>query len=204
MLLTALGIVGWRIYRVWTDEPWSLPTGHEAGSRLALQSGPLTATPLPPPNTETIVAKNLFDPERGAGVKERPELNIQAMQRIKSMVLLGTANFGNSRAAVLQVPGSPANQPGPAQPPTLMRVTPGDTVEGYRVAAITENKVVLAKGQSRAEIELDFFRNDDAPQPAASRPAAAPAPTVSTDAPAPRRGRLPPPSEKRSTTGTAQ
>jgi hypothetical protein len=204
VLLTALAFVGWRIYHVWSDEPWSLPTVHGASSRLALQSDPVSTTPLPSPNTETIVAKNLFDPERGAGLKERPEVNLQAMQRIKNMVLLGTVNFGNSRAAVLQVPAAPSTQPGPAQTPTLMRVTPGDTVEGYRVAAITENKVVLAKGDARAELELNYFRNDDAPQPAVSRPAGAPAPAISTDAPAPRRGRLPLPSERRPTTGTPQ
>jgi hypothetical protein len=199
-----LAFVGWRIYRLWSDESWSLPTVHQASSRLALQNEPLSTTPLPPPNTETIIAKNLFDPERGAGLKERPEVNLQAMQRIKSMVLLGTVDFGNSRAAVLQVPGAPSTQPGPAQSPTLMRVTPGDMVEGYRVAAITENKVVLAKGDSRAELELNYFRNDDAPQPTVSRPAGAPGPTVSADTPAPRRGRLPVPSERRPTTGTPQ
>jgi hypothetical protein len=160
---------------------------------------------LPPPNTETIVAKNLFDPERGAGLKEKPEANLQAMQRIKSMVLLGTVNFGNSRAAVLQVPGPSSTQPGPAQAPTLMRVIPGDTVEGYRVTEITEDRVVLAKGDSRTELELNYFRAGDQPQPAVSTPARAPAPTVSTDAPAgPRRGRLPLQPEKRPTTGTPQ
>jgi len=195
----AIGVVGWRIYRVWTEVPWSLPSGHAARHGAPLQSDPVQVAVSSPPSTDTIVAKNLFDPERGAGAKLQPEANLQAMQRIQGMVLLGTVNFGNSRAAVLQVPGSASAGSGPAQGATLMRVTTGDIVEGFRVTAITDNRVVLAKGASRAEIELNYFRSADLPPTSVSGAVGAQVPAVSRTVPMlPRRERLPVQPERKS------
>ena len=41
--------------------------------------------------TDMIIGKNLFDPERGATRTKETEADTRAAQRIRSMVLLGTA-----------------------------------------------------------------------------------------------------------------
>jgi len=156
---------------------------------------------LPPPrvrpavNTEVIISKNLFDPERGAGATREAEANSQAFQRIRDMVLLGTAIIGNDRIAVLQDSAKVAGRPViPGQPATAMRVKLGETVEGFRLAEVAEEKVVFTKGASRVEVLLDYFRKPDVPEVKAPVPrqAGTPRPVSPRTVPnLPRRDRLP-------------
>jgi hypothetical protein len=125
--------------------------------------------------TETIVSKNIFDPERGAGFTREAEANSQAFQRIRSMVLLGTAILGNNRFAIMQdaatspgVPGAPGT---PGQSSATMRIKLGDTVEGFKLSEVSEKRVVFARGASTVEVPLDYFRKTDGAQP--RRPVAA-------------------------------
>jgi hypothetical protein len=113
--------------------------------------------------TETIISKNVFDPERGAGFTREAEANSQAFQRIKSMILLGTAILGNNRLAILQ-DGSLASTAG-GQPAAPMRIKLGDTVEGFKLSEVSEKKVVFARGTATIEVPLDYFRKIDTPQP---------------------------------------
>jgi hypothetical protein len=193
--LVAIGLVGWRIYKVWQEEPWSLPQPKSVAPS-ALGDEPVKVIPtLPAVSPDLIISKNLFDPERGAGATREAEFNSRSFQRIRSMVLLGTVILGESRSAILQDPGSQAATPnGPASSVGPMRVKLGDSVEGFRLSEIADRKVVFTKGGSRVEVLLDYFRRDDPPPgrattPSGQRGAPTVAPRVVPNLP--RRGALP-------------
>ena len=116
LLLIATGLVGWRIYKVWQEEPWSLPQQRTTAGPLAVQEEPTNLNPtLPLVSPDLIISKNLFDPERGAGATREAEFNSRSFQRIRNMVLLGTVIIGDSRSAILQDPASQgATSTGPA------------------------------------------------------------------------------------------
>ena len=122
----------------------------------------------PPVTTDVIVAKNLFDPERGAGATREAEENSRAFQRVRGMILVGTVIIGNNRVAILQEgttsPGA-GQRPG-AQSATLMRLKVGDNVDGFRLTEIADKRVVFAKDASQVEVLLDYFRKVEAAAPA--------------------------------------
>ena len=197
LLLVATGLVGWRIYMVWREEPWSLPQPKTVAP-AALQDEPANVVPpLPTVTPDLIISKNLFDPERGAGATREAEFNSRSFQRIRNMVLLGTVILGESRSAIIQDPGSQVSTPnGPAASAGPMRVTLGDSVEGFRLTEIGDRRVVFTKGGSRVEVVLDYFRRDDpAPARAATPPVQRGAPAVAPRVVPnlPRRGALPAP-----------
>ena len=128
-----------------------------------------TATnPRPIIGTETIISKNIFDPERGAGFTREAEANSQAFQHIRSMILLGTAILGNNRFAILQEGGSPGVAAAAGRSIAPFRIKLGDTVEGFKLSEISEKRVVFAKGTSRVDVPLDYFRKTDGTQPQGS------------------------------------
>jgi hypothetical protein len=191
-------LVGWRIYKVWQEEPWSLPQQRTTGAPLAVQEEPTNLNPtLPLVSPDLIISKNLFDPERGAGATREAEFNSRSFQRIRNMVLLGTVIIGDSRSAILQDPASQAaTSTGPAAPAGPMRVKLGESVEGFRLTEIADRRVVFTKGGSRVEVLLDYFRRDDSPASRAGTPprqggAPAVAPRIVPNLP--RRGALPAP-----------
>jgi hypothetical protein len=194
--LVATGLVGWRIYKVWQEEAWSLPQPRTVAPP-ALEGEPANVIPtLPAVTPDLIISKNLFDPERGAGATREAEFNSRSFQRIRNMVLLGTVILGESRSAILQDPGTQATPNGPAGAVGPMRVKLGDSVEGFRLSEIADRKVVFTKGGSRVEVLLDYFRRDDpepgrAVTPPGQRGAPAVGPRVVPNLP--RRGALPAP-----------
>jgi hypothetical protein len=155
--------------------------------------------PKPAINTDMIVSRNLFDPERGAGATREAEENSRSAQRVRNLVLLGTAVIDNSRTAIVQeVSGTNPGQGAPAQSATPMRLKLGDNFEGYKLAEIADKRVVFTKNAARVELMLDYFRKVEvsAPRtpPAAGQivpPAAVNAPRVLPNLP--RRGRVPVP-----------
>lgn len=169
-----------KTYWLWTTGPWDLPNPGKAKSPIPVEGGKVTTNLPAVIGTETIISKNIFDPERGAGFTREAEASSQAFQRIRSMVLLGTAILGNNRVAILQ---DGATSGAPDQSVAPMRVKLGDTVEGFRLSEVSEKRVVFAKGASTVEVPLDYFRKIDLPapqRPVATRPGAA------TKAPTPR------------------
>ena len=195
MLLAVIGLIGWKTFRVWKDGPWDLPGPAKARPSLAVGEERPATRARPAINTELIISKNLFDPERGAGATREAEANSQAFQRIRGMILLGTAIIGNDRFAVLRDSGSIKGPPvAPGQSAAAMRVKLGETVEGFRLAEVAERKVVFTKGASRVEVLLDYFRKPDVPEVKAPvpRPAGTPRPAAPRVVPnLPRRERLP-------------
>jgi len=126
-------------------------------------------------STKSIIDKNLFDPERGQGRSREGETQSVAVQRIRTMVLLGTAILGNSRYAILQGPSETRLPPGKAPPAqsNQIRLKLGDSVEGFKVAEIQDKKIVFERGATKVEIALDFMRKVDDANVRSAAPGAA-------------------------------
>jgi hypothetical protein len=100
------------------------------------------------------------------------EASSKSFQRIRGMVLLGTAIIGGSRVAVVQDGGNPPAAAGAAgQGASPMRFKLGDTVEGFTLSEIADKKIVFTKGPARVEVALDYFRKLDVRQPTVAAPA---------------------------------
>ena len=172
-LIVAIGLVLTKTYWLWTTGPWEMPNPGKAKSPIFVEGSKGVTNPPAIVGTETIVSKNIFDPERGAGFTREAEANSQAFQRIRSMVLLGTAILGNNRFAILQDGSTSSGAPAvPGQSAATMRIKLGDTVEGFKLSEVSEKRVVFARGTSTVEVPLDYFRKTDSAQP--RRPVAAP------------------------------
>jgi len=173
--------VGVRTYLVWKEGPWDLPAPKVRTTPVADQEiAQAKAAPLV--GTDLIVNKNLFDPERGEGRNREAETNSRAFQRVRGMILLGTAILGNNRYAVLSDSGASA-VPGQIVPPqaaNIMRLKLGDNVEGFRLSDIGEKRVVFTKGTANVEVLLDYFRKVEPPpqRATASGQRGVPGPTV--------------------------
>src|SRR4030095_5657528 len=102
LLIVAIGLVLTKTYWLWMSGPWDLPNPGKAKSPIVVEGTKAVTNPRPIIGTETIISKNIFDPERGAGLTREAEVNSQAFQRIRSMILLGTAILGNNRFAILK------------------------------------------------------------------------------------------------------
>ncbi|HWO41864.1 MAG TPA: hypothetical protein VNO43_08690 [Candidatus Eisenbacteria bacterium] len=186
-----------QIYRVWSEGPWDLPAPSDRAPLYFARSAPEPARQQLP-GTETIVSRNVFDPERGEGRTTEVADNSRSYQRVRNMVLLGTAILGSNRVAILQDSSTPRTGPtGAGSSPEVMRVKLGDTIEGFRLSEIADRRVVFTKGPSRVEVLLDYFRKVEAPAPPAPSPqapaqAVGPRPVVPRVVPpVPRRDRLP-------------
>jgi hypothetical protein len=194
--VVAVALVAGKTYWLWKSSAWDLPAPAKA------RTSPLAEEATPPPAkptliaTDTIVSKNLFDPERGEGKTREVETSSRSAQRIRGMVLLGTAILGNNRVAILRdsAPAGVPGQRGGDQSPTIMRLKLGDAVEGFRLSEIGDKKVVFTQGASNIEVALDYFRKEPVtaqrptvpPQrPAAQLPPGAPGAPVLPRRPAP-------------------
>lgn len=193
-LVGAIALIAWRTYRSWKEGPWDLPAPSKPAP-VAVSGEKNLAPSKVSFNTDVIVSKNLFDPERGAGATREAEENSRSYQRVRNLILLGTVIIGNNRTAILQ-DGNPS--PGqPASPaPQALRLKVGDDLEGYRVAEIADKKVVFSKDAARVEVLLDYFRKVEVAQPRTPpgqivTPAPGAAPRVLPNLP--RRGRVPVP-----------
>lgn len=198
-MAAAIGLVSWSIYRSWSAGPWDLPGPSRLGPAAATAEKQAAPTPRVPINTDVIVSKNLFDPERGAGATREAEENSRSFQRVRNMILVGTIIIGNNRTAILQDSANPSMGGAVAgQPAGPMRLKLGDNVEGFRLAEIADKKVVFTRDTARVEVLLDYFRKAEvaqsralpAGQPGAAG-AAAPVPRVVPNLP--RRARIPTP-----------
>ena len=204
MFTLAVGLVGWNTYWSWKTGPWDLPTPAKSAGKNALAENRAPPSIRPPVNTDVIVGKNLFDPERGAGATREAEESSRSFQRVRGMILIGTVIIGNNRVAILQdATTSPAAGQRPsAQPAAPMRLKVGDNVDGFRLTEIADKRVVFAKDASRVEVLLDYFRKVEPPappKPMAPRQVTAP-PTPGVPVPRvvpnlPRRGQIPVPGQ---------
>ena len=162
LLVASLAGVGLKIYLVWQQGPWNLPAAvkPKPPADRGDEKAQADAVPSSVVGTDVIIAKNLFDPERGATRTKETEMDTRAAQRIRSMVLLGTAILGSSRYAIVQdgdgTGRTTAGAPAVAQGPRRMKI--GDSIEGFNLTEVGEKAVVFARGATRVELPIDFFR----------------------------------------------
>jgi hypothetical protein len=180
LLIACAAAIGAKVYWVWKAGPWELPNPVKVKTASASPAPQATAKPiLPAIGVENIVAKNIFDPERGASKTKEAEADTRAIQRIRGMVLLGTAILGPNKYAVIQDSGGGPSIGVPpqsaAQAPRRLRV--GDMVEGFSLSEINDKGVVFVKGATRVDLPVDFFRKVDGGRPGLPAPAA-PGPAI--------------------------
>ena len=199
--MLAIGVVSWSAYRSWKAGPWDLPGPAKSTGAITAADTPAVAVTRPPVNTDVIVSKNLFDPERGAGATREAEESSRAFQRVRAMILIGTVIIGNDRVAILQegsaAPAGAARAPGQSASP--MRLKVGDNIDGFKLTEIADKRVVFAKDASRVEVLLDYFRKVETvqaprvvvPGQGVPSPPAVTTPRVVPNLP--RRGQLPVP-----------
>lgn len=169
--MAALGLVAWKTYWLWKVGPWNFPVSGQTKLPAAVEKSAPDANLLRTVSTEIIISKNLFDPERGAGASRESEANSRAFQRIRGMILLGTAIIGNTRQAILQDGGAGPASPGKiAQAAGPMRIKQGDLVEGFQLSEVGDKRVIFSKGTSRVELVLDYFRKVEASPSVATGP----------------------------------
>jgi hypothetical protein len=197
LLGVAIGFVCWSTYRAWNDDPWILPAPAKAVS-LPLSEKPTSVVAKPAINTDTIVSKNLFDPERGAGATREAEENSRSSQRIRNLILLGTVITDNNRTAVVQDAGPAPAQGAAGQAAAPVRLKLGDDFEGYKLTEIADRRIVFTKDSARVEVLLDYFRKVDVSPPRVVPPGQIVPPAQAAQPPRvlpnlPRRGRVPVP-----------
>jgi hypothetical protein len=162
LAVAAAGVAA-RTYLFWQDALGALPTVTTQNAPSAAAESEPQIAPRPLANTDMIIGKNLFDPERGATRAKDAEADSRALARIKSLILMGTAILGSHRYAILQDGGGSVGSTiaGRVSAPTRYKV--GDTVEGFSLSEIRDKNVVFSKGASRVELALDYFRKVEAP-----------------------------------------
>jgi hypothetical protein len=176
-----------KIYEVWHENTPILGTGDVIPATAPTHkvlSGGRTA---PAVSTTTIIARNLFDPDRGAKAETPPPpAKVEEPdQSIDGLLLLGTVVAGSERYAIMQVPPDlgrdlgnrrrtkrrPARRSTASTSGELRRVRVGDSLRGYQVKDIEEQKVILARGSSQTEVTIDYTREVAAPsKPRVKRP----------------------------------
>jgi hypothetical protein len=175
LLVASLAGVGLKIYWVWQQGPWNLP--EPVKPKLVADRGAENAGVVSAPSvvgTDAIIARNLFDPERGASRTKETEADTRSAQRIRSLVLLGTAVLGSSRYAIVQdgdgATRLPTGAQAAAQAPRRMKI--GDSIDGFNLTEVREKAVVFVKGATRVEVLIDYFRKVPvAAAPTAPKPA---------------------------------
>jgi hypothetical protein len=153
--------VGLKIYWVWQEGPWHLPEPVRSKPIAASLDAKEEAKAAPTiAGTEVIIAKNLFDPERGASQTKETEADTRAAQRIRSLILLGTAILGPNRYAIVQDSDATSRPAAGARPVVHAprRIKLGDNIDGFSLAEVSEQRVVFAKGPMRVEVPVDYFR----------------------------------------------
>ncbi|MCZ6625077.1 MAG: hypothetical protein O7B35_12750 [Deltaproteobacteria bacterium] len=166
LLAVAIAFVAARTYQLWQEGPQDLhlPKPGKGKSSLVVEEPKEKPRRAPLADSVNIIDKNLFDPERGSSETKRAETSSVDVQRVRSLILIGTAILGNSRYAILKEPSNPRRVSSKKSRPSLqgpMRLKLGDTVEGFRLSEIHERKVVFTKGAFKVEVALDFLRKID-------------------------------------------
>ena len=92
-----------KTYLLWHDGPWDLPIPANVSPPAPASTPDVPATQPRLAATDFIISKNLFDPERGATQTKEPETNSRAMQRVRGLILLGTAILGKGSPISKQV-----------------------------------------------------------------------------------------------------
>ena len=88
-MVGAIGVIGWHTYSSWKAGPWDFPMPTKT-LPIAVAGEKSPAPAKVAFNTDNIISKNLFDPERGAGATREAEENSRSSQRVRNVILIGT------------------------------------------------------------------------------------------------------------------
>src|SRR3990172_4270598 len=131
-LSAALVFIVVKIIISWREGPWDLPQPPAVATPALAAQAEAPAAPPRMAATDIVIGKNLFDPERGATQTKETETTNRALQRIRSLVLMGTAILGESRYALIHESGAqPGGRPSQRQSNQSMRFKMGDIFEGF-------------------------------------------------------------------------
>jgi len=177
LLLASIGFAITKTYLLWKAGPWDIPQSGR-GKPFIITEAKKPAPRMQLVNTRDIIEKNLFDPERGASRTKEAEASSLAMQKVRSLVLMGTAVLGASRYAIFQEPLDPrAVGPRPqGGNMNTLRLKVGDQVEGFRLSEVQDKRVVFSKGPLKVELTLDYFRKMEGVPDRSIAPAPVPVP----------------------------
>lgn len=190
VLLVAANItVMAKTYQLWQEGPWEIPqpVAKEAAVAVVDQNRPVQLAM----SIKTITDNNLFDPERGASKNQETQAVALATQKIRSMVLTGTMILGESRYAIFQGGSDRTRNPDVKTSESVVRLKLGDSVDGFHLSQVEDNRVAFTNGTTRIEIALDFFRKIEEGKVQAAPAAPMGSPNVASQAPrlVPRRSR---------------
>ncbi len=165
--MIAIGLVALEVRSVWKEDHERLPKPVKKKTLSSvLEAGKNLAKPRLA-RTESIVKRNLFDPERGAGTGNGAQDFSQGNKELGDLHLLGTVIAGGQRYAIVEVP--PKNDRRSRRAKRLARgrrqtrgemrrLALGDTLEGFKLEEIHAQRVVFKKGSFTVDVVLDFSR----------------------------------------------
>ncbi len=138
-LSAVMVLLGWKVYYVWHSKP----RPPQALVNEDKQVNPLVKLERyiehrkPKGNYDVIAEKNLFSSDRRGMEKEEGSLGPES-----GIVLCGTFVWGEHKAALLEMPEDKGEE-------KLKEIKVGDSISGYRVADILEDKVVLESEEGK-------------------------------------------------------
>ena len=165
--MIAIGLVALEVRSVWKEDHERLPKPVKKKTLSSvLEAGKSVSRPQLV-STESIVKRNLFDPERGAGTGNGAQDFSQGNKELGDLHLLGTVIAGGQRYAIVEVP--PKNDRRSRRAKRLARgrrqtrgemrrLALGDTLEGFKLEEIHAQRVVFKKGSFTVDVVLDFSR----------------------------------------------
>ncbi|MBE0558280.1 MAG: hypothetical protein IH628_13695 [Proteobacteria bacterium] len=147
----------------------SLPAVEETAAPSGEQKA--LSRPFPVTDYTVISDKNLFHPERKIPLEKRPEKAVPK----PDVVLYGTLIADDASYAFIEDKQAPYSTPGRGKRQITLKK--GDRLSGYTLREITEDRIVLVKGEEKVVVMLDDSgkkRTDAAPAvPATARTSAA-------------------------------
>jgi len=159
-----IGILGFRFYKVWTA-PVEMPFQDvqkvvKEGKKEVVEKKVETKNDLKlnEPDYNVIAQKDLFRPSRSIP----PVVQEKVEQFIPSPKLYGTIITNNEKGAILEDPISKVKR--------FYHIN--DTIAGFTVSDVQEDKVVLLRGEKKTEVKLREIKTITLPprQPSAPAP----------------------------------
>ena len=152
LMLVALVVVAQHLIGSWRDFERNQEPIEAAGSEVKLQETSLPERLAPISHFLDIGAGNLFSEQRGQDPNEGLEVEGEAPTELSpEPKLTSVMTFGKQKTAVLSIAANRRSR----SPAEVIRVKLGDEIQGYTVAEIEDDRIVLSWREHRREIFLD-------------------------------------------------
>ncbi len=152
LMLAAVGVVAQNLIGSWRDHIEGLKPIQPVGPPAKLQETGFPERPASLSLFLDISAKNLFSEQRGQDPSEGLKVEGEAPPELSpEPKLTSVMTFGEQKTAVLSMAANRRSR----SPAEVTRVKVGDDVQGYTVAEIEDDHIVLSWREHRREIFLD-------------------------------------------------